>query len=83
MGFIHTKLSPFLKEFFDVDHLKKKYSLKYCFCFMFWVFGCEACGNFAPQPGIESLPLVLEDEVVTTEPPRKSCFLLLTYGEVM
>ena len=50
---------------------------------MFWVFGCEACGNFAPQPGIESLPLVLEDEVVTTEPPRKSCFLLLTYGEVM
>ena len=48
---------------------------------MFWVFGCKACGNFAPQPGIESLPLVLEDEVVTTEPPRKSCFLLLTYGE--
>ena len=39
--------------------------LQYCFCFMFWVFGCEACGILAPWPGIKPAPPALEDEVST------------------
>ena len=39
---------------------------------MFWVFGHEACGILAPQPGIEPAPLALEGEVLTTELPGKS-----------
>ena len=27
------------------------------------VFGCKACGIFAPQPGIEPTPSALEGEV--------------------
>ena len=35
----------FLEIFFDVDLWKKSllFLLQYCFCFMFWFFGCEAC----------------------------------------
>ena len=33
---------------------------------MFWVFGREACGILAPQPGIEPTPPALEGEVLTT-----------------
>ena len=54
----------------------------YCFCFMFWFFGHEACGILAPQSGIEPAPLTLEGEVLTTGQPGKSltfknkiCFL--------
>ena len=46
--------------------------LQYCFCFMFWFFGHEACGIFAPQPGIEPTPPALEGEVLTARPPGKS-----------
>ena len=46
--------------------------LQYCFCFMFWFCGCEACGVLAPRPGIEPLPPALEGEVLTTEPPEMS-----------
>ena len=46
--------------------------LQYCFCFMFWVFGCEACGILAPQPGNEPTPPALEGEVLTTGSPGKS-----------
>ena len=45
--------------------------LQYCFCFMFWCFGREACGLLAPQPGIEPAPPELEGEVLTTGPPGK------------
>ena len=31
------------------------------------VFGGEACGNLAPQPGIEPAPLALEGKVLTTD----------------
>ena len=31
--------------------------LQYCFCFMFWFLGDEACGVSAPWPGIGSTPL--------------------------
>ena len=46
--------------------------LQYCFCFMFWFFGHEACGILAPWTGIEPAPPALEGEVLTTGPPGKS-----------
>ena len=46
--------------------------LQYCFCFMFWFFGREACGILAPQPGIKPAPPALEGPVLTTGPPGKS-----------
>ena len=63
--------------FFDVDHFLKSLSnlLQYCFCFMFWFFGCKECGILAPQPGIEPTPSALESQVLTTGPPGKSLFL--------
>ena len=45
--------------------------LQYCFCFLFWIFGPEACGIFAPWPGIEHAPPALEGKVLTTGPPGK------------
>ena len=33
---------------------------QYCFCFMFWFFGQEACDLLAPQPGIKPVPPALE-----------------------
>ena len=41
-----------------VKHVKQPF-LQYCFCFMFWCFGCKAHGVLAPQPG---------SEVLTTRP---------------
>ena len=35
-------------------------SLQYCFCSMFWCFGCEACGIFARQPVMEPAPPAVE-----------------------
>ena len=46
--------------------------LQYCFCFMFWFFGLEACGILAPTPGMEPTPPALEGEVFTTGPPGKT-----------
>ena len=34
--------------------------LQFCFCFMFWFFGREACGILAPRPGIKPAPPALE-----------------------
>ena len=42
---------------------------------MFWVFGPEACGILAPQPGIEPTLPTLEGEVFTTGLPGKSLAL--------
>ena len=39
---------------------------------MFWIFGPEACGILAPQPGIEPAPPALEGKVLTTGLPGKS-----------
>ena len=55
---------PFLKSLLNL--------LQYCFCFMFWFFGHEACGILAPRPGIEPVPSALEGEVLTTGLPGKS-----------
>ena len=46
--------------------------LQYCFCFMFWFFGHEACVILALQRGIEPIPPALEGEVLTTGQPGKS-----------
>ena len=51
--------------------------LQYRFCFMFWLFGREACGILAPQPGIEPASPALEGEVLTIGPPMKSLIVLL------
>ena len=39
--------------------------LQYCFCFIFWFFGCETCGILALQLGIEPAPPALAGEVLT------------------
>ena len=46
--------------------------LQYCFCFMFCIFGCEACGILVPWSGIEAVVPALEGEVSTPGPPTKS-----------
>ena len=43
--------------------------------FMFWIFGHEACGISAPQPGIKPVLPALEGEVLTTGPSGKSPLL--------
>ena len=60
---------PFLKSLLS--------SLQYCFCFMFWCFGCKICRFLAPQR-IEPTPHTLEGKVLTTGPPGKSTFFHLT-----
>jgi len=46
--------------------------LQYCFFFMFWFVGCEACGILAPGQGVEPAPPALEGQVLATGPPGKS-----------
>ena len=43
--------------------------LQYCFSFMFWFFGREACGISVLWPGIEPTSPALEREVPTTWGP--------------
>ena len=38
---------------------------------MFWIFGHEACGILAPQPGVKPTPPALEGEVVITGQTEK------------
>ena len=45
---------------------------QYCFCFLFWCFGHEACRNLAPGLGIEPTPTALKDDVLRTGRPGKS-----------
>ena len=57
--------SFFIKDFFfNVDRFLKSLLnlLLYCFCFMFWFFGHEACGILAPRPRIEPTASALEGE---------------------
>ena len=62
---------PFLKSLLNV--------LQYCFCFMFWFFGCEVCGILVAWPGLEPTPPALEGKVLTTGPPGKSLWFLLCF----
>ena len=49
---------------------------QYCFCFLFWFFGHQACGILAPQPRIKHVPTALEGGVLTTGPPGEYLFVL-------
>lgn len=42
--------------------------LPYCSCFMFWLFGWDACGMLAPRPGVKPAPLAQEGEVLDPGP---------------
>ena len=55
--------------------------LQYCFCFVFWFFGHQACGILAPRPGIKPASPALEGEVLNTGLPGKSpgSFFLTSY----
>ena len=47
----------FLKIFWCGPFLKSLLNLlQYCFCFMLWVFGCQACGILAPLRRTEVTP---------------------------
>ena len=45
------------------------------FVFYFLLFGHEACGIWAPRPGIKPASTELEGEVLTTGPPGKSHYV--------
>ena len=45
--------------------------LQYCFCFMFWMSGWEACGIPAPWSGIKLAFPAWEGEVLTIGPSRE------------
>ena len=64
---------PFKKKFFFCGPFFKSELnlLQYCFWFMFWVFGGEACGILDSRPGIGPVPTALEDKVLTTGPAGK------------
>ena len=71
-----SNLPLFFLRFFWHGPLVKKSVLnllQYCFCFLFWFFGWEACGVFAPWPGFEPAPFAPEGDVLTTGQPGKSC----------
>ena len=59
--------------FFNGDNVWSLYWMSYnivsVLCFSF--FSSKTCGILSPQPGIESTPPELKDEVRTTEPSRK------------
>ena len=46
--------------------------LQDCFCFMFWLFGPEACVVSSPRPGIEPTLPAVESEVLTPGSSGKS-----------
>ena len=56
---------PFLQSLFQ-----------YCFFFMFWFFGHEACGILVPQPGIKPESPALKGKGLTTGLPGKSQLIL-------
>jgi len=51
--------------------------LKYCFCVLFQLYGHEARGILAPEPGIEPTTPALELAILTTGPPGKSLHILI------
>ena len=51
-------------------------NLSHYFYFMFWFFGCEACGISAPWPGIKPAPPGLEGKVSTPGLPGESLYFL-------
>ena len=75
----------FFRFFLNVEHFLKSLLnlLQYCFCFLFWFFGQEACGILGPWQGIKLALLDLGREVLTAGPPGTSLalyFLALKLG---
>ena len=56
--------------------------LQYCFCSVFWHFGDEARGIWAPPPGMEPTPL-LEDRVLNIGSPGRSLTHLIVVYPVL
>lgn len=56
-------MGPYLKSLLN--------ELQHLFLFCVLVFSSKTCGILSPQPGIESTPPELEDEVRTTGPSQK------------
>ena len=50
---------------------------------MLLFFGQEAYGILVPQPGIESAPSALKDEVLTTGPPGSPCLLFQMHASLL
>jgi len=55
---------------------------QYCFCFVFWFFGREACGISAPRPGIKPTDPALEGKVLATGHPGKSMELIFYLEDI-
>ena len=62
-----------------MDYVKNLYlisyniaSIVYVLIFLFFFFGCQACGILALWPGNELAPPALRGEVLTIGPPGKS-----------
>ena len=70
----HTSHSRhFASQSFFLSFLSLLTLLQYCFCFMFWFFGQEACGILVLlQLWIETSPSAFKGEVLATGPPGKS-----------
>ena len=49
---------------------------QFCFYFLFWFFGHEACGILVSWAGIEPAPPTLKGEFLTAGPPVKSPVIL-------
>ena len=61
-------LGGFLRFFFMWTIFKFLLKLlQYCFCYVFWFFGCMACGILASWPGIKPAPPALKGEVLTMQ----------------
>ena len=72
---IFFNVDPFLKSLLNL--------LQYCFCFMFWFFGLEACRILAPQPGIEPTLPALEGVVLTTGPLGKPLYVFFFFFNLL
>ena len=72
-----TELHFFKIFFWCGPFLKSLNLLQYCFWFLFWFFGCEACGILAPQLEMEPASPALEGKVLATEPLGKSQYWLI------
>ena len=57
--------------------------IQYCFSFMFWFSGSEACEILAPLPGIKLTTPALEGQVLTIGPPGKPLLDLFRPNETL
>ena len=55
-----------------VTHIHMLNLLHHFFCFIFWIFGCEACGNICSPTRDRTTSPALEGQVLISKPSRKS-----------